>query len=109
MQDSFLKWFYHGSSKNIKLLTLIILGPSVAIIFIKIATPLIKLFTGTKLLHGEKSLNIFLINTNFILHIVFLFVVLLNSPIKPNVSIPDLKKSLREIWQSLGFDGPDDL
>lgn len=109
MNDTFFKWFYFNSNKRIKVFIGIILGPSGLIALIKAVTPLTQALNNSKLFASEKDLNIFLLNLNFILHLIFLFIVLLITKVYPKLNIKRLSFNLEEIKKHLGFDKEDDL
>lgn len=109
MNDSLWRWFYSKSNKNFKAFIVLILGPSGLIAIIKAVTPLVKIINNANLFPNEKELNIFLLNLNFILHLIFLFIVLLNSPTWPSLRVKYLKTNLREVMPALGFKNTDEL
>lgn len=109
MEDSFLSWFSTGSSKKLKIFMVVTLGPSGIITILKGISPIIKLFYDKDKVPNDENLNAFLLNANFVFHLVFLFVVLLNSPVVPNINLKHVKRSLEPIKKNLDFDMQEDL
>lgn len=109
MNDTFLKWFYKQSGKKLKFFIALIIGPSSIIAILKSITPLLNIINSKAVFQNEQKLNIFLLNLNFALHLIFIFTILLISPFKPNISLKKLKGNSEDLQKLLGFKKIQDL